>query len=138
MPTKKKQLKHRAKQLQRKPTPAEYQFHYRLMKAKIGHRLNAVVGLYIVDFLFPKKLLIIEVDGERHLDPEVEKKDKARDGWLKAAGFTIWRIDNYFVDSFDLTHITSRDDRSVKEVGTTMGKVGAWAIAARNKHRWKK
>lgn len=128
-----KQIRRKAKALKRRPTPAEYEFDYRLSRTSLKYHSNKRMGLYIVDFVFPSKLLIIEIDGERHNDSEVITADKRRDGWLRAAGFEIWRIKNEDVADFDLETIEAHIDRTPSDVGRAMGKIGAWAQAARRK-----
>lgn len=39
-------------------------------------------------------MLIIEVDGSVHLEPEVAKKDLVRDEALRTAGYTVLRFTN--------------------------------------------
>ena len=130
-----KQVKSMAKAIKYQPTPAEYEFDYRLRRTSLKYHWNKRLGLYIVDFVFPHKLLIIEIDGERHNDPKVMAQDKRRDGWFRAAGFVVWRMKNENVGNFDIETIEGLIDRTASAVGKAMAKVGAWAKAARGKSR---
>jgi very-short-patch-repair endonuclease len=51
-----------------------------------------IIGNYIVDFYCPKGKLIIEVDGGQHYSEEGNRKDKAREDYLKKIGMRILRI----------------------------------------------
>ena len=54
----------------------------------------------IVDFYCPQEQLIIELDGEVHLNPKAEEKDNQRTERLEQLGFTVIRFENRMV--FDL------------------------------------
>ena len=51
-----------------------------------------IIGSYIVDFYCPKAKLIIEVDGGQHYNEEGNRRDKAREDYLKKLGMKILRI----------------------------------------------
>jgi very-short-patch-repair endonuclease len=51
-----------------------------------------IIGNYIVDFYCPKVKLIIEVDGGQHYTDEGNRKDKAREDYLRKVGMKILRI----------------------------------------------
>lgn len=48
----------------------------------------------IVDFLLPKKKIILELDGGQHFTPEKLKTDLERDKALKAQGYKVIRVTN--------------------------------------------
>jgi very-short-patch-repair endonuclease len=50
------------------------------------------IGFYVADFVFPTKMLVIELDGPSHLSRG--DHDARRDAFLAASGFTVWRIKN--------------------------------------------
>lgn len=52
---------------------------------------------YIVDFVCFELMLVIEVDGIAHDDPEAEKKDKERDSALRSVGFSVLRFSDWEV-----------------------------------------
>ena len=52
-----------------------------------------IVGPYTVDFMWPDRRLIVEVDGwETHGTPTAFEDDRARDAWLTARGFRVVRF----------------------------------------------
>lgn len=56
-------------------------------------RLNARVGAYEVDFLWPDQRLVVEVDGFAfHADRKAFESDRRRDGWLAARGYHVIRV----------------------------------------------
>jgi len=60
----------------------------------VRFRRQAVIGVYIVDFVCFEKQLIIEIDGGQHGNSE---NDKIRDRWLKTEGFEVLRFWNHDV-----------------------------------------
>lgn len=56
-----------------------------------------IIGNYIVDFYAPKMNLVIEVDGEQHLEVENLEKDRMRDEFLWKQGLTVLRFSNFQV-----------------------------------------
>ncbi len=84
-----------AKQLRTKQTKEEKFLWYELLKNFKFHTYRQrPIGNYIVDFLIPKLNLIIEVDGDYHLDKEQAKKDFDRDQSLELIGYKVLRIRN--------------------------------------------
>ncbi len=56
-------------------------------------KVNARVGPYEVDFLWPDRGLIVEVDGFRHHgDRSAFERDRARDAHLQGLGFRVLRF----------------------------------------------
>ncbi|WP_345227316.1 endonuclease domain-containing protein [Hymenobacter koreensis] len=53
---------------------------------------QVVFGFYILDFVIPSKLLIIEIDGESHLAQR--EHDQKRDAFCVALGLKVLRIPN--------------------------------------------
>lgn len=51
-----------------------------------------IIGNYIVDFYCPKGKIIIEVDGSQHYSEEGNRKDKAREYYLRKLGIKILRF----------------------------------------------
>lgn len=70
----------------------------RLLSLCRSHRLrkpnvNARVGPYRVDFLWPDRHLIVEVDGwASHRTRSAFEEDRARDARLKVLGYTVVRF----------------------------------------------
>ncbi len=85
----------RAKQLHQEMTPAEAKLWSHLRAHRMGDvhfRNQHAIGNYIVDFVSPRKKLIIELDGSQHL--EQEEYDKERTAFLKSKGYRILRFWN--------------------------------------------
>jgi uncharacterized protein DUF559 len=53
--------------------------------------VNAPVGDYTVDFLWPEARLVVEADGGDHLDRRQRDADNARDADLGRAGYLVRR-----------------------------------------------
>lgn len=89
-------LRENAKSNRASMTPAESAF-WQIAKANgLGEkcRRQYVIGEYIVDFFFRKSLLIIELDGEYHSQPEQQKVDVIRQTWLEQRGYKVLRFRN--------------------------------------------
>lgn len=55
-------------------------------------RVNEAIGPYVVDFLWPARRLIVELDGYRaHAGPAAFEADRTRDANLTALGFDVIR-----------------------------------------------
>ena len=52
---------------------------------------------FIVDFYCASEKLIIELDGEVHLNPTSEQKDENRDMELNELGYKVLRFENQMV-----------------------------------------
>jgi very-short-patch-repair endonuclease len=85
----------RAKQLHRNMPPAER----KLWAALRAHRTNDIhfrnqhaIGNYIVDFCAPSRKLIIEVDGDQHVDQQ--GYDQERTAFLQSKGYKVLRFWN--------------------------------------------
>jgi len=57
-------------------------------------RRQVPVGSYVADFLCFDARLIVELDGEPHLDEDRRSKDMTRDLWLRSQGFRVMRFTN--------------------------------------------
>jgi very-short-patch-repair endonuclease len=86
-----------AKEQRRAMTRAETILWRELRAARFnGHKFKrqAPVGRYIPDFVSFGAKLIVELDGEPHLDESRKMLDMARDRWLRSQGFRILRFTN--------------------------------------------
>ncbi|NNF68346.1 MAG: DUF559 domain-containing protein, partial [Acidimicrobiia bacterium] len=54
-------------------------------------RRQEPIGRFIVDFVCYEDRVIVEVDGEQHVD---NPYDRRRDAWLVAQGFDVLRFTN--------------------------------------------
>ena len=85
----------RARALRKNMTPEERKLWFRfLRKLEIPVRRQAVIGPYIVDFLIFSKKIVIEVDGSQHYETTGSRKDRERDQYLSAQGYTVLRYPN--------------------------------------------
>ena len=88
----------RARDLRREMTPQERKLWTKLREVNrmLGapFRRQAPVGPYIADLAAFGRRLVIEVDGGGHGGP----RDRARDAWFAAEGFTVLRFWNADVD----------------------------------------
>lgn len=79
------------------PTEAE-SIIWDILKSKNidGHKFRRqhIIKDYIVDFVCLKKKLVIEIDGQYHLEDKQIVKDKSRTEDLQKQGFTIIRFTN--------------------------------------------
>jgi very-short-patch-repair endonuclease len=88
-------LKRYSQELRKNMTDAE-----RLLWSKLRRKQlrdcqfyrQRIIGSYIVDFYCPKAKVIIEVDGSQHYNEEGNRRDKAREDYLKKLGMKILRI----------------------------------------------
>ena len=76
-------------------TPAEAKLWSHLRAHRMGDvhfRSQHAIGNYIVDFVAPRKKLIIELDGSQHL--EQEEYDAERTAFLQSKGYRVLRFWN--------------------------------------------
>ena len=60
-------------------------------------KTQTIIGWYIVDFCFPHKHLIVELDGSQHYTPDGLADDYIRDEYLRSLGFDVLRYKNVSV-----------------------------------------
>jgi very-short-patch-repair endonuclease len=98
-----RELKGYRKTLRENLTPAEA-FLWNFLKARKleGKRFTRQhsIGNYIVDFYCASEKLIIELDGEVHLNSAAEENDLKRTEYLQGLGFKIIRFENKMVFDF--------------------------------------
>ena len=86
-----------ARNLRSQQTPAERLLWNHLSAKQLGglkFRRQHPVDNYIVDFLCPSKMLIIEIDGGQHSEPGAETADVQRTKALEAMGYQVIRFWN--------------------------------------------
>ena len=95
-------------------TPAEMRLWQELRGNKLGihFRRQHVISTYIADFVSLKNHLVIEIDGEYHLNPEQQESDRIRTAYLQQQGFRVIR----FTNSQVLTDIDSVMSRIIKSL----------------------
>ncbi|MBN2157882.1 MAG: endonuclease domain-containing protein [Spirochaetes bacterium] len=83
--------------LRNNATHAEKLIWDKLRKRQINNirfRRQVSIGPYIVDFYCPELKLVVEIDGEYHLNIEVIEYDKNRERYLRELGIKIVRFTN--------------------------------------------
>ena len=69
------------------------------LRAGLGEpRSNARVAGIEVDFSWPGRTLVVEIDGGSHLLSPVKRDDDWRDDWLRGAGYTVLRFTDFEVE----------------------------------------
>ena len=87
-------LHEHARDMRRNPTEPEKRLWAYLSRSQLGgfkFRRQATIGRVIVDFLCPATGLVVEVDGDTHVDA---KADARRDAMLEALGYRVTRVAN--------------------------------------------
>ena len=89
-------LKDNARANRKNMTEAESAFWSMVKGNSFGQRCirQHIIGDYIVDFLFRKSKLIVEIDGGYHFTEEQQHNDAVRTDWLEHMGYTILRFTN--------------------------------------------
>ena len=82
---------------------------------EIKFRRQYGIGHYVVDFCAPTIKLIIEIDGESHLENKQIDYDAERTKNLKELGFTVIRFWNTEV-KFDLDDVVLKIKKNIKEL----------------------
>ena len=98
-----KELESFRKDLRKHLTPAEA-FMWRHLKSSQlegrKFRRQHSIENFIVDFYCPREQLIIELDGQVHMNPTAENYDLQRTARLEELGFTVIRFENKMVFDF--------------------------------------
>ena len=87
----------RARRLRREETDAERRLWYRLSgRVLAGHKFvrQVPLGPYVVDFLCRSERLVVELDGEQHID---SRSDERRTVFLNKNGYSVLRFWNHEV-----------------------------------------
>lgn len=95
-----KELSEKRKELRKNLTPAEAYLWKHLKAKQLRERRfqkQHSIANYIVDFYCASEKLIIELDGQVHMNPTAEEKDKKRDLDLTQPGFRVLRFENKMV-----------------------------------------
>ena len=121
-------LKVYARKNRNNPTLAEKVLWQHLRDKALGVKFlrQHIIGDYIVDFVSPKSLLIIEVDGAYHSEREQQYNDEVRANVLKRIGFCLLRFSNEEVlynTQDTLNKIKQHIDMNTKELNKSVGAV---------------
>lgn len=91
------EMRDRARELRADSTVFEQAFWGCVRAKRLGgfkFRRQQVIGGYVVDFVCMEARLIVELDGDWHLEDEQRGYDAARDKWLTAEGYRVMRVAN--------------------------------------------
>ena len=91
------EMRDRARELRADSTVFEQAFWACVRAKRLGgfkFRRQQVIGGYVVDFVCMEARLIVELDGDWHLEDEQRGYDVARDEWLTAEGYRVMRVRN--------------------------------------------
>lgn len=89
-------LKENARGNRKNMTEAESIFWSLVKGGSLGQRClrQHIIGDYIVDFLFRKSKVIVEIDGGYHFTEEQQTDDAQRTEWLVQQGYKVIRFTN--------------------------------------------
>jgi very-short-patch-repair endonuclease len=89
-------LKANARSNRKNMTEAESVFWSLVKSSSLGQRClrQHIIGDYIVDFLFRKSKVVVEIDGGYHFTEEQQKDDEIRTDWLESQGYKVVRFTN--------------------------------------------
>ena len=90
-----KAIQELARELRKEQTPAERKlWSYLRLKQLSGYKFRRQhpAGSYIVDFYCPSCRLVVEIDGDSHVDQE--EYDAERTAWLEEQGYRVIRFTN--------------------------------------------
>ncbi|MFI0399231.1 MAG: endonuclease domain-containing protein [Thiolinea sp.] len=91
------EMRDRARELRADSTVFEQAFWACVRAKRLGgfkFRRQQVIGGYVVDFVCMEARLIVELDGDWHLEDEQRGYDAVRDEWLTAEGYRVMRVAN--------------------------------------------
>ena len=92
-----KQLRSFAARMRKYPTRGEIQAALILSNLNLRYLNQVPFGFYILDFVVPSKLLVIEIDGSSH-DNKVDY-DKQRDLFIQSFGLQVVHVKNEDVNT---------------------------------------
>jgi very-short-patch-repair endonuclease len=89
-------LKENAKANRKNMTKAESVFWSLVKGSALGQKClrQHIIGDYIVDFLFRRSKVVVEIDGGYHFTAEQQKDDAQRTEWLENKGYKVIRFTN--------------------------------------------
>ena len=85
-----------AREMRHPQTPAEATLWRALRNRQTGFKFRRQHPIYrfIIDFYCAKAKLLIEIDGESHLEPDQKEYDEARTEYLEQLGYKVIRFTN--------------------------------------------
>ncbi len=92
---KREQLRARSQELRKAMTKEESKLWYQfLRKYPLPFKRQYIIGNYIVDFYCYQAMLVVELDGSQHYEPEEKAKDMLRTAYLEQRGLRVLRYSN--------------------------------------------
>ncbi len=92
---KQNEMRARSQALRKAMTKEENKLWYQfLRKYPLQFKRQYMIGNYIVDFYCYRAMLIVELDGSQHYDPENKQKDTIRTGFMEKQGYRVLRYSN--------------------------------------------
>ena len=91
------------RELRNNATPAEAFLWKHLQRSQLEgrkFRRQHSIHNFIVDFYCASEGLIVELDGQVHMNPTAEENDRQRDAILENMGFIVLRFENKMVFDF--------------------------------------
>ena len=121
-------LKDFARKNRKNPTLAEQVLWKYIREQVLGVKFlrQHVIGDYIADFVAPGCMLVIEVDGAYHSEPQQMRDDVIRTSSLEKSGFKVIRFSNEEVlynTQDTLNKIKQHIDMNTKELDKSLGAV---------------
>ncbi len=95
-----KALKPFSRELRTNATKQENHLWYDFLKdVKPRFTRQRIIGRYIADFFCYERMLVVELDGSQHYEPDAVEYDRVRTEYLNSLGITVLRFSNHDVDS---------------------------------------
>lgn len=69
----------------------------RARREQLKFRRQVPIGDYIADFVCFERRIVVEVDGPSHDTDEQQRRDEAKERWLRGQGFLVVRLQNDLV-----------------------------------------
>lgn len=90
-----KRLKKYAEKNKRRDVFFEKMYRMALLEKGYFYQRQKVIGNFIVDFVFPKRNLIVEIDESHHAQEDVKSYDIYREKKLVGWGFNVVRFTDF-------------------------------------------
>ena len=89
------QNRRRAQELRKNQTREENHLWYDFLKTyPVQFRRQFPIGCYYADFFCHKAMLVLELDGSQHYEPEHIKADRERTAFFEEKGMKVLRFAN--------------------------------------------
>lgn len=89
-----------SRQMRTSPSPSEKRVRSILTEFGFDFLHQEILGVWIIDFMLPSKMVAIEVDGPEHHLPRKQTSDFHRDQFLQSVGITVVRIENHLIEEY--------------------------------------